>query len=97
MSFDVLFTVISILVLLAVITYYLTAAAVREPAATLFDGFDHFCSVASAATQGGTIVRMQASSTSCHRAERGRCLEVEQLVVRTFLEVDKKKSYVKQS
>lgn len=75
-----LFTVISILVLVAIVAHDLAAAPVREPAATLFDGFDHFGGVATAAAQRGTVVR-EAAAAARYGAERRRRLEVVQLVV----------------
>lgn len=76
-----LFTVISIFVLVAIVAHDLAAASVREPAPTLFDGFDHFGGVAPATAERGAVVRMNAAAAPSYRAERRRRLEVVQLIV----------------
>lgn len=77
--FFCLFTVIPILILLAVIANHITTSSIRKPTSTLFHLFDDACCIAATAAQSRTVIGAETLTALRDRTERRRLLEIEQL------------------
>lgn len=81
-----LFTVIPILVLLAVVANHIAASSIRKPTPALLHLLDDASRVAASAAQRGAVVRSEALPALRHRAERRRLFQVEQLLEARILQ-----------